>query len=374
MGWGWYHISNDEDAWLTRRVGRQIYIYSFYRIVFTTHTYIYTYLPLPTSLPSPPIPPTHTFKMSDRPQAPEWCTSVTPECPVDATVYGYYPSLPWNAFFAATFGLAFILQLLLGIRYKTYTYMIGVGLGCLGELIGYIGRIMLHDNPYSDTGFTIQIVLLIFSPAFLAAGIYLTLKHIVLSFGERWSRLRPAWYTYIFIACDITSLVLQSAGGAMAATAEDGDTKTLDAGTDIMIGGIIFQVVVLAIFALFVLEYGIRTYRHREELSDSAVELWASTKFKMFCGAVVTAYVGILVRCIYRIPELMGGWANELMRNEAEFIALEGWMILITVVAQTAFHPGWFFPALGGTLFKKNKGGEKGSSVSESEVEMVARV
>lgn len=311
--------------------------------------------------------------MPDRVRAPEWCTNVGPECPVEATVYGYYPSLGWNAFFAAAFGLAFVLQLILGIRYKTWTYMIGVGLGCLGELIGYIGRLMMYNNPYDDNGFTIQIVLLIFSPAFLAAGIYLTLKHIVISFGEQWSRLRPNWYTYIFIACDITSLVLQSAGGALAATADDSNQKALDAGTDIMIGGIIFQVVVLAIFALFVLEYSVRTYRHRAELSSSALDLWASTKFRLFCGAVVIAYVGILIRCIYRIPELLGGWANDLMRNETDFIALEGWMILITVVAQTVFHPGWFFPALGGTMFNK-KGGEKMSSVSESEIEMASRV
>lgn len=65
----------------------------------------------------------------------------------------------------------------------------------------------------------------------------------------------------------------------------------------------------------------------------------------------------------------MGGWANDIMRNEPEFIALEGVMILVTVIAQTAFHPGWFFPALGGTLFNKKKGAK---SVSESETEMAA--
>lgn len=176
-------------------------------------------------------------------EVPEWCESVGPQCPVEGTVYGYYPSLPWNGFFAAAFALAFILQVGLGIRYKTWTYMIGVGLGCLGETIGYIGRIQMHNNPYDNNGFTIQIVMLIFSPAFLAAGIYLTLKHIVINFGEQWSRLRPNWYTYIFIACDITSLILQSAGGALAATADSSDQKALDAGTDIMIGGIIFQVI-----------------------------------------------------------------------------------------------------------------------------------
>lgn len=87
-----------------------------------------------------------------------------------------------------------------------------------------------------------QIVLLIFAPAFLAAGVYLILKHAVIQFGTEWSRIRPAWYTYIFIACDVSSLVLQSAGGAIAATA-DNDQSASDIGTDIMIAGIIWQVV-----------------------------------------------------------------------------------------------------------------------------------
>lgn len=120
--------------------------------------------------------------------------------------------------------------------------MIAVSLGCLAECIGYVGRIMMSNNPYDDLGFKIQIVLLIFAPAFLAAGIYLTLKHVVIQFGEEWSRLSPNWYTYVFIACDVSSLVLQSAGGAMAATADPGE-NTGDIGTSIMVAGIIWQVV-----------------------------------------------------------------------------------------------------------------------------------
>jgi hypothetical protein len=90
---------------------------------------------------------------------PEWCSSVTPECPVEGTIYGYTPNLIANAFFAGFFGLALLIQLYFGIRYKTWTYMIAVGLGCLAECIGYIGRVMLNSNPYDDAGFNIQIVL-----------------------------------------------------------------------------------------------------------------------------------------------------------------------------------------------------------------------
>jgi hypothetical protein len=64
------------------------------------------------------------------------------------------------------------------------------------------------------------------------------------------------------------------------------------------------------------------------------------------------AYTFILVRCAYRIPELLGGWGGELMRIELEFIILEGAMITLAVVAQTVFHPGKYFPALAGPARK----------------------
>lgn len=35
--------------------------------------------------------------------------------------------------------------------------MVGMQLGCISEIIGYIGRIMLYNNPWSFIGFMIQI-------------------------------------------------------------------------------------------------------------------------------------------------------------------------------------------------------------------------
>ena len=66
----------------------------------------------------------------------ENCTSISIYCPVDQTTYGYYPSLGGNAFFAAFFGICCAINLLAGIRYKTWTYLIALGFGCLGECIG----------------------------------------------------------------------------------------------------------------------------------------------------------------------------------------------------------------------------------------------
>lgn len=202
-----------------------------------------------------------------RPAVPQGCEAITPQCPVEGTIYGYYPSLPANAFFAGFFGIAMIVHIIYGIRYKTWTYMAALALGCFAECVGYVGRVLMHNNPWNDMGFNIQVVLLVFAPSFLAAGIYLTLKHVVLQFGSEWSRLRPSWYTYVFITCDVSSLALQSAGGALAATADPG-AKIGDIGTNLMIAGIIWQVVGKTI--------PIRSCMAVLTLHDSACDLWPS--------------------------------------------------------------------------------------------------
>lgn len=102
------------------------------------------------------------------------CLNVTAQCPVNETIYGYYPSLGANAFFIAIFAICLVAQSYLGLRYKTWTYLIALFFGCLGEVIGYAGRIILHNNPWDGTGFNMQICCLIIAPAFITAGIYLT--------------------------------------------------------------------------------------------------------------------------------------------------------------------------------------------------------
>lgn len=77
------------------------------------------------------------------------CKDIGPNCPVENTIYGYYPNLGLNAFFIAIFALAAIIQLFLGTRYKTYFYAYVITAGCIGEAIGYGGRVIMHSNPVS---------------------------------------------------------------------------------------------------------------------------------------------------------------------------------------------------------------------------------
>ncbi|RMZ68320.1 sphingoid long-chain base transporter RSB1 [Pyrenophora seminiperda CCB06] len=245
-----------------------------------------------------------------------------------------------------------------------------ISLGCLCEVLGYVGRIMMNDNPFDEPGFQMQICCLIIAPAFISAGIYVTLKKMVLTFGESWSRLRPAMYTYMFIVGDLVSLVLQGAGGGLAASSDFG-SELQDEGTDVMIAGVVFQVFTLTVFGLLLAEYAFRTYRHRDELSPEARSLLRSWRFRFFAFAIVLAFTTIFTRCVYRVPELTGGWRSELMREELEFILLEGVMIAIAVLVLTVFHPGYCFPALADTDHNESMAQGRKSLYAESDIEMM---
>ena len=108
------------------------------------------------------------------------------------------------------------------------------------SLVGYIGRIIMHNNPWSGAGFKTQICCLVLAPSFLAAGIYVTLKHLVIYCGPENSRLKPRLYPWVFIGCDFGSIVLQAIGGGVASAAGDHGSKPglLKSGNGLIVAGV----------------------------------------------------------------------------------------------------------------------------------------
>ncbi|KAG2414819.1 hypothetical protein HFD88_006007 [Aspergillus terreus] len=276
------------------------------------------------------------------------CKEVGPLCPVEATTYGYYPNFGGNVFFTVFYGVLGLAQLGIGVYFRAWTLMVALVVGGFLEMAGYIGRILMHHNPWDEDAFKLQIVCLVLAPTFVAAGIYLTLKHIILSLGPEHSRLQPRLFTWIFIGCDIGSLILQAAGGGVAAAAGNTNVKLLNAGNNIIIAGIAFQVATMSVCGLLGLEFFVRVIRHGPGLSgEKTSENVTDQKYvKLVVVAEIFAYVTVLIRCIYRIPEMAGGWGNPLMQKEDEFLVLDGMMIALALLALTVCHPGFFLRSL----------------------------
>ena len=78
-------------------------------------------------------------------------------CPVSDSVYGYRPSIGESSAIIVLYVIVLALQVYLGWRHKTWTFMGAMITGCLDEILGYVGRIMLWHNPWNHPGFIMQI-------------------------------------------------------------------------------------------------------------------------------------------------------------------------------------------------------------------------
>lgn len=74
-------------------------------------------------------------------------------CPASFRQIEYAPSLAGNSFYLAIFCLALVAQLFFGIRYKTWGFLAGMVGGLALEILGYLSRVKLHDNVFSDSWF-----------------------------------------------------------------------------------------------------------------------------------------------------------------------------------------------------------------------------
>lgn len=214
------------------------------------------------------------------------CTKET--CDPIWSVYGCRPSLSLTLLFLTIFALSALAFLIQGLhprtRSKTWFFTAAMIIGSSSEVSGYVAKLLLYNDPFSDLGFKMNVVLLTFAPAFYAATIYAILAQIFLALAPELSRLRQRLYTRIFISCDVVSIILQAAGGGTASAAPD--VHILEIGDNIMIAGLTTQVATLLVFGVLAADYAYSVYKHHESLRPATVELRRSWRFKAFVAAL----------------------------------------------------------------------------------------
>ncbi|KAI8168646.1 Sphingoid long-chain base transporter RSB1 [Colletotrichum sp. SAR 10_70] len=276
--------------------------------------------------PPPPLPP---YVVVFGPDAN--CTLEI--CDIHYSLYRYRPNIAVNALFLALYGIAGLVHIFLGIRWRSYWFMTFMVLGCLSEIVGYIGRIMLYHNPFAFVPFMLQIVFITSGPVWYTAAIYVTLSKAITHLGPELARLPPKALYWVFIALDVSCLVIQAAGGAIS-TDSKGDS---DLGVNLAMGGLVIQVVVIVVFCAVFADYMIRYTR-------SSYTRKLTQREKIFFGFLALAVALILARCSYRVDELSEGYSNSTkVTDEGLFIGLEGVLIVLAVFSLCLGHPGLVF-------------------------------
>ncbi|PLB36248.1 RTA1 domain-containing protein [Aspergillus candidus] len=271
------------------------------------------------------------------------CTLDT--CPIEYGYINYQPNVAGNLFFVALYGVLLLAQLALGIFNRTWSFTIAIIPGLILEILGYLGRYFLHNNPFSFDNFLLYLICLTIAPAFFTAAIYLCLARIIIVHeGEDISRLRPRTYTIIFICCDVISLILQAAGGAVTSIADERSLR--DTGVNVMIAGLAFQVVSLALFMALSLEFAYSAWRRSRRTAAVAdkegtyADVRESLKWKLFLAGLAVATITIFVRSFFRVFELKGGFDSRLANDEVALMILESGMVAIACICLTVLHPG----------------------------------
>lgn len=164
------------------------------------------------------------------------------------------------------------------------------------------------------------------------------------------------------MSSDAFSLFLQALGGILADISKP-ESGARQSGINLMIAGLIFQVISLGIFSILGTDFAWRSYRHKEPNLEafrrfsllhlgfgsfilgefSILSCVIASLANICCVAFNIAIVCIFFRTCYRISELLGGFDGPVAALQTIFMAWEGGLILAASFGLTVMHPGLCF-------------------------------
>ncbi|CEP60708.1 phospholipid-translocating ATPase RSB1 LALA0_S01e17150g [Lachancea lanzarotensis] len=289
--------------------------------------------------------------------------------PQDQSLYGMTPNLAFNTAMAAIFGVLFITQAVLGLWTRQWWFMVSFLIACGLEVAGYVGRALSHNDNTDINDYLLQFICLTIAPVFTMAGIYYQLGKLIEIYGHKFALIKnPMLYSYIFMGCDIVSLIIQAVGGGMSGSAA-ADYDNTATGDHIFVAGLAFQVASMSVFLFlwFQLAYQIFVatriqhaglsrprwsltsisqleldylYRPKFEFLRIHPQRWV---FIYFPWALTFSVIFVFIRCVYRVIELAEGWGGDLITHEVYFIILDALMMSLATTILSVFHPGLAF-------------------------------
>ncbi|KDN70407.1 putative RTM1 [Colletotrichum sublineola] len=182
--------------------------------------------------------------------------------------------------------------------------------------------------------YIVQNVLLLVAPALMAASIYMILGRIIeLTDGESHALIKRRWLTKIFVSGDVLSLVLQSSGGGMMASAGQGNNM-MEIGENVIIVGLFVQ---LSVFGCFIVTAAL--LHHRMRLVPTARSHEPQIRWGHYLLTLYVTSVLIWVRSVFRVVEYLGGNKGHLMTNEVYVYVFDATLMFLVMAWMNWFHP-----------------------------------
>ncbi|KAJ5125662.1 hypothetical protein N7526_007839 [Penicillium atrosanguineum] len=181
--------------------------------------------------------------------------------------------------------------------------------------------------------YVIQELLLLVAPSLFAASIYMILGRVIrLLNGASNSPIRPSWLTKIFVTGDVVSFLMQSGGGGILATAKS--ESSMKTGNNVIIGGLIVQVISFSIFIT------VSVIFHRRMLaSPMHMEVKSHIPWSRYMAVLYIGSALILIRSAYRVVEYVQGSTGYLQSKEPFVYIFDASLMLLCCILFNVFHP-----------------------------------
>ncbi|KAI0431713.1 RTA1 like protein-domain-containing protein [Xylaria sp. FL1042] len=247
------------------------------------------------------------------------------------------PTLTANAVLLAFFAILIPIALTLGARYRSLGFATAIATSLSLEVIGYIGRLLLHNHHNDRTDFAIFLVGTILGPTCICGAMFWTVPRIVTIYGEQYHSWRSLWYLLLFSVLTIVSLALEFAG-AIVATVQDAPS-TIGTGLRVLITGLVVQLVALFIFTLHGILFAIKLRTRQHELDPKFTFVYTSTPFKIFLATFTSTTVLISLRTGYRTVQVAEGFQSPIAQSEILFLVLDGTVMLVATILLLVCFP-----------------------------------
>ncbi|KAH9900223.1 RTA1 like protein-domain-containing protein [Xylariomycetidae sp. FL2044] len=257
------------------------------------------------------------------------------------TFLTYKPPLGGNAALLALFAILIPVAVGLGIRYRSSVYSTAIATGLAFEVLGYIGRLLLHFNPNDRGAFILFLLGTILGPTCICGAIFTVMPRIVAIYGEEYRTWRPVWYLYVFYAFTVVCVILQLAG-VIIPTVQDG-SYMIDMGIRILVVGLVIQIIALAVFIFHAVLFAIAVRTRHHHLDMKYAHVYESLIFRVFLFAFSFATFLIVLRTAFRIVAVAEGFDSQVAQDEVLVQVLDGVMILLATITLLVFFPARAF-------------------------------
>lgn len=209
-------------------------------------------------------------------------------------------------------------------RKRYVNMMIPFLVGFLLETVGYIGRLINHNDNTALGPYILQSITILIAPAFMAATLYMVFGEIVKAFdGYKYCYIPIRWFTKIFVIGDVMSILLQAAGGGVQGI---GTLDLYNIGNKMIIAGLWVQIFFYGSFILTSSLFFLRFYKAPK--NNYVEEKWFNRRsWKFMLGGVYATSILILIRSIYRVIEYLQGEGGKLLSEEMYLFVLDSTMV-----------------------------------------------